>query len=625
MAVQPYGRCSVCSLELHQCHAWQSSAMSFALIVLILAPLFLHETWAVKIAVAGSLLLLVAQGMTNHKKTDDLIFGQHELAQARENLEGQVAARTETLRETDVALARANLELAELARRRERMVLEVSHDLRTPLTSVKGAAENLLDGIAGRLEEPQREYVEIVRDHAGRLIDAIGKLLDAARQPEPTVDLVLSTVDVGALARDVVRSLQPIAEERGVDLAVDADATIETRADREKVRKVMGNLVGNALKFTDRGGTVRILVSRSEGQVRVTVRDTGVGIDERDLAQVFDRFHRGRTEDRPGSGLGLAITRDLVRLHGGDVVATSQRGRGSTFSAVWPWSPEAQGKACVTAAPARSARLLVVDDDAAIRKIVRDRFKALGHEVAVAADGDEALGWLAANEADVVLLDLQMPKADGFEVLASLARRGDAPAVIVVTAHGSIEAAVRAVKAGATDFVTKPFDAAQLEHVVDEVLDRLGLKRRVSSLEQELSTRHSLVLGTSRAMAEAHETAMRAAASDATILLRGESGTGKEVVARAIHAASKRKAGPFMAVNCAALGADLLESELFGHEKGAFTGAVRGKPGRVELAAGGTLFLDEIGELAPALQAKLLRVLQEREFERVGGTRSILR
>ncbi len=345
VAVQPYGRCSVCSLQLHQCHAWQSSAMSFALITLILAPLFLHEPWAVKIAVAGSLLLLVAQGMSNHKKTDDLIFGQHELAQARENLEAQVATRTETLRQTNIALARANIELAELARRRERMVLEVSHDLRTPLTSVKGAAENLLDGIAGRLEASQREYVEIVRDHAGRLIDAIGKLLDAARQPEPAVDLVLSTIDVGALAGDVAKSLQPIATERGVDLAVEVEGTVETRADREKVRKVMENLVGNALKFTDPGGTVRIAVARSGGDVRLTVRDTGVGIEQQDLAHIFDRFHRGRAEDRPGSGLGLAITRDLVRLHGGDVVATSQRGHGSTFSAIWPRSFEAQGQA----------------------------------------------------------------------------------------------------------------------------------------------------------------------------------------------------------------------------------------------------------------------------------------
>jgi len=265
----------------------------------------------------------------------------------------------------------------------------------------------------------------------------------------------------------------------------------------------------------------------------------------------------------------------------------------------------------------------VVDDDPAIRKILRDRFRALGHSVETAADGKEALAFVEERGADLLLLDLQMPTMDGFAVLQALSSRSDGPAVIVITAHGSIEAAVRAVRAGASDFIPKPFEAAHVEHVVAGVLEKLGLRRRVASLEIELSDRHHLVLGKSRAMAEAYELATRAAASDATILLRGESGTGKEVLARVVHRASKRRDGVFAAINCASLSAELLESELFGHEKGAFTGAVRSKPGRLELAAGGTLFLDEIGELAPALQAKFLRVLQEREFERVGGTQTL--
>jgi DNA-binding NtrC family response regulator len=270
-----------------------------------------------------------------------------------------------------------------------------------------------------------------------------------------------------------------------------------------------------------------------------------------------------------------------------------------------------------------AARILVVDDDPAIRKILRDRFRALGHLVDVAADGREALAFVDERGADLLLLDLQMPTMDGFAVLEALASRSESPAVVVLTAHGSIEAAVRAVRAGATDFITKPFEAAHIEHVVAGVLERLGLRRRVASLESELSDRHQLVLGKSRAMADAYEIATRAAASDATILLRGESGTGKEVLARAIHGASKRRDGAFVAVNSASLSAELLESELLGHEKGAFTGAIRSKRGRLELAAGGTLFLDEIGELAPALQAKLLRIVQEKEFERVGGTQTL--
>jgi DNA-binding NtrC family response regulator len=268
------------------------------------------------------------------------------------------------------------------------------------------------------------------------------------------------------------------------------------------------------------------------------------------------------------------------------------------------------------------ATIVVADDDRAIRKIVRDRLTAAGHAVEVAENGRAALALVERVDPDVLLLDLQMPEHDGFAVLDALAKR-DAPLVIVITAHGSIEAAVRAMKAGAHDFLQKPFDAAQLEHVVAKALDTERLRRDVGILRGECESRHHLVVGASSRMREVVQLAERVAPSDATVLLDGESGTGKEVLARAIHASSRRADGPFVAVNCAALGAELLESELFGHEKGAFTGAVHAKPGRMELAAGGTLFLDEIGELRPALQAKLLRVLQEREFERVGGTRTL--
>ncbi|MBI2376123.1 MAG: HAMP domain-containing histidine kinase [Deltaproteobacteria bacterium] len=348
VAVQPYGRCSVCSLKLSQCHAWQSSAMSFALVILILVPLIGHEAWILELSVASALALLVVQGMVNHKRTDELIFGQHQLSMAssslratnaalesaRQGLEREVAARTEKLRHANVELAAANLELAELARKREAMVLEVSHDLRTPLTSVKGAADNLIDGIAGPLGESQLEYVAIIRDHAARLIGAIGRLLETARDASAPVVLQPTPVELGDLTREVVRSLQPIAEERRVEVEV-SDAKVQTRADPEKLRKVIENLVGNALKFTNPGGSVRVAVEQDDADVRITVRDTGVGIPRSDLDRVFDRFYRGH-EDRPGSGLGLSITRDLVRLHGGEVHVESSVGEGSVFSAVLP-------------------------------------------------------------------------------------------------------------------------------------------------------------------------------------------------------------------------------------------------------------------------------------------------
>jgi signal transduction histidine kinase len=348
LAVQPFGRCTVCTLKFEQCHAWQSSSMSYVLVVAILVPLVVHEAWAVQASVAAALALLLLQGLVNHKRTDQLILAQHglsrtsddlraanrKLEEARTGLEREVLVRTERLREANVALARTNLELAELVQRREHMVLDLSHDLRTPLTSVKGAAQNMLDGLAGPLTRDQREYVEIIRDHAERLMGAVSKLLDAARACVVRVVLETAPVDVGALSREVVKSLQPIADERGVHLHVRAPVA-QTLADGAKLRKVVENLVGNALKFTDRGGTVKVEVSPDPDEVRVVVEDDGIGMEADHASRIFDRFYRAG-EDRPGSGLGLCIARDLVRLHGGDVLVKSAPGKGSTFAVVLP-------------------------------------------------------------------------------------------------------------------------------------------------------------------------------------------------------------------------------------------------------------------------------------------------
>lgn len=350
VAVQPYGRCSVCSLELKQCHAWQASWLSFALVVVVLAPLVIPVGWPTSLAALAALGLVVAQGMLNHHRTDELIRGQYDLSRAsdrlraqnreieaaRDGLEREVEARTTSLRDANVALASANLTLRELDRQRERMVLDVSHDLRTPLTSIKGAAQNLLDGIAGPLGSDPREYVEIVRDHADRLIGSVSALLEGARAEIDRPTLALSDEDLGALAADVGKSLAPIARERGVALEVDA-TRVDASVDRKKLRQVIENLVGNALKFTDRGGRVRVGVASQPERVVIEVVDTGVGIEAGQMRRLFGRFARA-TSDRPGSGLGLSIARDLVRLHGGDIQVESSLGKGSAFSVYLPRS-----------------------------------------------------------------------------------------------------------------------------------------------------------------------------------------------------------------------------------------------------------------------------------------------
>ena len=267
-------------------------------------------------------------------------------------------------------------------------------------------------------------------------------------------------------------------------------------------------------------------------------------------------------------------------------------------------------------------RILIVDDDDDIRTILADRLAARGHDILQAADGLRALEVAAEERPDLMLLDLDLPGADGMTVLDRLRQDSLPPTVVVITAFGTIEKAVEALRRGAYDFLPKPFQPGHVELTVGKALERHELREENQALRAAMPNRKALV-GKSPALAALVEQAKRAADSKSTVLLIGESGTGKEVVARSIHAWSPRAGRPFIAVNCVALSEELLESELFGHEKGAFTGAHQQKLGKFELANRGTIFLDEVGDIRESLQAKLLRVLQEHEFERVGGTRTV--
>ena len=267
--------------------------------------------------------------------------------------------------------------------------------------------------------------------------------------------------------------------------------------------------------------------------------------------------------------------------------------------------------------------ILVVDDEEDIARVLGDRLESMGHEVQVAHDGEAALQILQQNLPGLVFLDIQMPRLSGMEVLKRVRKEWLELPVIVMTAYGTIEGAVAAMKEGATDFITKPFDTDHLKIVIEKALEQRGLKHQVAVLRAEVESRYDPLIATSPKMAQVVEIAKKAAQSDATVLLLGESGTGKDLLARSIHGWSNRHDKLFAPVNCVALSEELLESELFGHEKGAFTGASAQKRGKMEVADGGTVFLDEIGDMKPGLQAKLLRFLQNREFDRVGGTRTV--
>lgn len=269
--------------------------------------------------------------------------------------------------------------------------------------------------------------------------------------------------------------------------------------------------------------------------------------------------------------------------------------------------------------------ILVVDDEESIRWALRKALEREGYRVVLAADGVEGLTRATDPSIDLVLMDIKMPGAEGLETLSRIKEARPELPVIIMTAFGTLQAAVQAMKRGAYDYITKPFDFGELTILVQRVFEIRELTERVAQMEALGGRPFDFggVVGLCPAMQQIFKLVGKMAASDLTVLVRGESGTGKELLAKAIHYNSRRSARPFVAVNCAAIPRELLESELFGHERGAFTGASALRRGKFELAEGGTIFLDEIGDMDIGLQAKILRVLQERQFERVGGERSL--
>ena len=267
--------------------------------------------------------------------------------------------------------------------------------------------------------------------------------------------------------------------------------------------------------------------------------------------------------------------------------------------------------------------ILVVDDDSSLRRVMKMQLEEAGYQVSLASDGGAAWLMLQDMQPQLIITDLRMPTT-GLELLDRIGKAGMQTTVIVVTAFGTIETAVEAMRMGAYDYVTKPLDFEALVLVVHRAMERQNLIEEVHSLRSALDRRYGFkgIVGQSKGLLRVLDQAARVAQHDATVLILGETGTGKELVARAIHQSSRRSSGPFIAVNCGAIPADLVESELFGYMRGAFTGAVTNKSGRIESADGGTLFLDEIGELPLEAQVKLLRVLQESEITKLGASTS---
>ena len=503
------------------------------------------------------------------------------------------------------------------------MAAGIAHEIRNPLAAMSGSIQILRQELP--LSAEQEQLMDIVLRESERLNTTIGSFLAYARPQK----FAIVRFDVRRVLNDTALLLR-----HGADVHDDITIVVEVppteiwlEADEGQIKQIVWNLATNGVRAMAGGGRLR-LVARTDdisGDVEILVQDDGIGIPADDIDQLFQPFH-GSFAKGSGPRTGNRAP-DCQRLPRRDSDSLDRRrrnhGHGPTAGA--GGSDGMTGAAAAVAAPSsaerRLPRILVVDDERSMRELLSIVLRREGYEVLLAEDGRSAIELLGRQPIDLLISDIKMPDMSGVEVLRAAKKIDQDILAIMITAFASTDTAIEAMRLGACDYLSKPFDVDLLKMKVREKIDNRQLRQENVLLKRTLGLSHQFtnIIGRSGAMLDVFKMVESVARTTSTILLTGESGTGKGLVAQAIHFHSLRRDKPMVAVNCGAIPEALLESELFGHMRGAFTGAESNKKGLLELAEKGTIFLDEIGEMSAVMQVKLLRVLQERKFRRVGG------
>ena len=500
------------------------------------------------------------------------------------------------------------------------MAAGIAHEIRNPLASMSGSIQILRQELP--LSPEQEQLMDIVLRESERLNTTIRSFLAYARPQRFQIerfDARRPLNDAALLLRNSIEVLE------GHEIVVQVpDTELWYEADEGQIKQIVWNLASNGLRAMPDGGRLYLIGAREpSGGVVLTVRDEGIGIPPEELDGLFQPFHGTFAQ---GSGLGLAIVHRIVTDYNGEISVSSTAGlrhlgRRAPAGAHGGDLVSTALQPAVPATDRRPPRILVVDDERSMRELLAIVLRREGYEVLLAENGRAAIDLLEREPVDLLISDIKMPDLSGVDVLRAAKKIDQDILGIMITAFASTETAVEAMRLGACDYLSKPFDIDLLKMKVREKIENRQLKQENVLLKRTLGLSHqfSNIIGRSEAMLEVFKMIETVARTNSTILLTGESGTGKGLVAQAIHFHSLRRDKPMVSLNCGAMPENLLESELFGHMRGSFTGADTNKKGLLEVAERGTVFLDEIGEMSAVMQVKLLRVLQERRFRRVGG------